>query len=305
MGHDVFISYSRVDLAFVERLDAFLTDVGLSTWFDKKSLLPGQRWEDVIDDEIGNSKTFLTCLSKAGMDKRGYFHVEQHRASDAALRIPPDQLFILPVTLGDCEVPRKLRQYHIVNLAEIGAIEMLVRSLSSAIKRELSAEADTIAKLRDELLGHLGVEGASNQEFVERFMDTEEISFQDSMGLIERIANSNDPTRMGILLKLRAATFLSYAEQAALDKAIANVRAGNRTEGLQTSIREEEMGRITQMEFQEIWRQRSYSNSINISDTSAVRTRMLTKWQKKKSAISWRGEIDSCHSKAGTYPKVK
>ncbi|MGH7963121.1 MAG: toll/interleukin-1 receptor domain-containing protein [Candidatus Binatia bacterium] len=110
MGQDVFISYSRVDLPFVEQLNAFLTDAGVTTWFDRKSLLPGQKWEDVIDDEIHRSRTFLTCLSKAALDKKGDFHVEQHRASDAALRVPPEELFILPVALGDCEIPRKLRQ---------------------------------------------------------------------------------------------------------------------------------------------------------------------------------------------------
>jgi hypothetical protein len=247
MGQDVFISYSRVDLPFVERLNHFLTEAGVTTWFDRTSLLPGQKWEDVIDDEISRSQTFLTCLSKAAMDKKGYFHVEQHRASEAALRVPPEQLFILPVTLGDCDVPRKLRQYHTVNLVEPGAIEMLLRSLSSALERELFLDADMVAKLRDDLLGHLGTEGVSNQEFVERFMKTEEISFQDSMGLIERIANSSDPQRLGVLLKLRAEAFLSYAEQAALDKAIGNVRAGNRTENLQSSIRADEMSRIAQM----------------------------------------------------------
>lgn len=138
MSQDVFISYSRVDLPFVERLNHFLTEAGVTTWFDRKSLLPGQKWEDVIDDEISQSRTFLTCLSKAAMDKKGYFHVEQHRASEAALRVPPEQLFILPVALGDCDVPRKLRQYHAVNLVEPGAIEMLLRSLSSALERELS-----------------------------------------------------------------------------------------------------------------------------------------------------------------------
>jgi hypothetical protein len=49
------------------------------------------------------------------------------------------------------------------------------------------------------------------------------------------------------LLKLRAEAFLSYAEQAALDKAIGNVKAGNRTEGLQSSIKAEEMNRIAHM----------------------------------------------------------
>ncbi len=247
MAQDVFISYSRVDLPFVERFDHFLTESGVATWFDRKSLLPGQRWEDVIEDEISDSTIFLTCLSKAGMDKKGYFHVEQNRASEAALRVPPEQLFILPVVLGDCEVPRKLRQYHIVNLVEPGAIEMLLRSLSSALERQLFADPDAVIKLRGELLSHLGTEGASNQEFAQRFMNTEEISFQDSMGLIERIANSSDPRRLSILLTLRGEAFLSYAEQAALDKAIDNVKAGNRTQNLQSSIKAEELGRIAQM----------------------------------------------------------
>jgi hypothetical protein len=206
MAQDVFISYSRVDLPFVERLNAFLARVGVTTWFDRTSLRPGQKWEDVISDEIPRSRTFLTCLSKAAMDKKGYAHVEQHRASEAALQVPPEELFILPVVLGDCEVPRKLRQYHAVNLAEPGVIEMLLESLSSALDRELVAEPDAVEQLREDLLGHLGTEGASNQEFVERFMKTEEISFQDSMGLVERIANSSDPKRLGILPRLSLRT---------------------------------------------------------------------------------------------------
>ncbi len=156
MGQDVFISYSRVDLPFVERLNHFLTEAGVTTWFDRTSLLPGQKWEDVIDDEIVQSRTFLTCLSKAAMDKKGYFHVEQHRASEAALRVPPEQLFILPVALGDCDVPRNLRQYHTVNLVEPGAIEILLRSLSSALERELLLDADMVTTLRENtlVLGH-------------------------------------------------------------------------------------------------------------------------------------------------------
>lgn len=179
MGQDVFISYSRIDLPFVDRLNVFLTDIGVTTWFDRKSLLPGQKWEDVIDDEIPRSRTFLTCLSKAAMDKKGFFHVEQHLASEAALRVPPEQLFILPVVLGDCEVPRRLRQYHTVNFVDPGAIEMLLQSLSSALEREVVAEPEAVEALRDEWLAHLGAEGASNQEFVNRFIKTEEMSFQD------------------------------------------------------------------------------------------------------------------------------
>lgn len=124
---------------------------------------------------------------------------------------------------------------------------MLLVSLSSALERQVVADPDAAAKLREELLAHLGTEGTSNQDFVERFMQTEEISFQDSMGLIEGIANSSDSNRLGMLLKLRAYDFLSYAEQAALDSAINNVKSGRRTENLQAILKADEMARIVQM----------------------------------------------------------
>lgn len=216
MSLEVFISYSRVDLAFIVAFDDFLGKLGIATWFDKKSLRPGKKWEDVIQDEIRNSQVFLTCMSKAGMDKRGYFHVEQNLAAQAALRIPPEQLFIMPVVLGECDVPRQLRPYHVVNLVEPGAIEMLLLSLAEALDRPIKSHPGQVTTLRELLLEHLGAEGASNKEFEDRFMRTEDISFQDSAGLVERIANSSDASRLALLLKLRGLSFISFAERVTL-----------------------------------------------------------------------------------------
>jgi TIR domain len=247
MTYDVFLSYSRADEAFVGRLNEFLNDAGLKTWFDKSNLHPGQRWEEVIEDEIPRSRTFLTCLSKAGLDRRGHFMVEQHLATQAALRIPPGELFIIPVLLGDCEIPRSFRQYHIVNLIEPGAIETLLLSFSDALGHEVVAATEAVEALRQALIAHLGVEAASNEEYAERFLQTEELSFQDSVGLIERIANSWDPNRLALLLRLRGTPFLSYAEQGALDHVIENVKHGRPTQGLQEEISTAEKARISTM----------------------------------------------------------
>jgi hypothetical protein len=157
MSHDLFISYSRGDGGFVERLNALLTNAGVSTWFDRSSLHPGQRWEDVIADEIPGARVFLACLSATALDERGYFHVEQQLAAQAALRVPSDQLFIIPVMLGECSLPRELRQYHTVNLAEPGAIESLLASLSDALDRDVAASPESIAELRNDLQTHLGI----------------------------------------------------------------------------------------------------------------------------------------------------
>jgi TIR domain-containing protein len=247
MPQDVFLSYSRHDLGFVEELDTFLKSLDVSTWFDKRSLIPGKRWEDVIEDEIPRSTIFMTCLSKAGLGKHGYFHAEQALAEKAALRIPRDELYIIPVLLGDCEIPRTFKQYSATNLAEPGSIETLLLALSSALERAIVADSKAVLRLREQLLSHLGFEGASNQNFVDRFMQTDVLSFQDSMGVVERIANSSDTNRLAILLKLRSLEFLSYAEQAALDLAIDNVKRGHRTEELQATIRAAEWKRLEQM----------------------------------------------------------
>jgi hypothetical protein len=155
--HDMFISYSRGDGAFVERLDALLRDAGVSIWFDRRSLWPGQRWEDVIEDQIPNARVFLACLSAIAQDERGYFQVEQQMAAKAAMRVPSDQLFIIPVLLGECSLPRELRQYHTVNLADPGAIESLLSSLSEALGRNIAVAPDAIGDLRNALRKHLGI----------------------------------------------------------------------------------------------------------------------------------------------------
>ena len=157
MSRDVFISYSRGDGAFIERLNDFLTGSGVSTWFDRRNLRPGQKWEEIIADEIPTARIFLTCLSATAQDERGYFHVEKQLAAQAAMRVPSEQLFIVPVLLGECSLPRELRQYHTVNLVESGAIESLLSSLTEALGRNVSVAPDAIADLRNALLTHLSI----------------------------------------------------------------------------------------------------------------------------------------------------
>jgi len=246
---DAFISYSHADEAFVVKFDEFLRAVGVSTWFDRRALRPGQKWEIVIEDVIPASAVFISCLSAAGLDRRGYFQVEQQLASKAALRVPSDQLFVLPVLLGECQIPREFRQYHTVNLVDAGAIESLLQSLSDALERPISCEPAAAEHLRDALVAHLGIEAAPNVAYEKLFANTADISFQDSAGLIERIANSRDPRRLEILLRLRGVADISYAEQKALDTAIANVRAGRVTTKLQQAATDDERAAIAKMGF--------------------------------------------------------
>jgi len=246
MSIDVFISYSRVDQAFAVALDAFLSRAGVVAWFDKKSLLPGKKWEDVIEDQIHEASVFLTCLSQAGLDKQGYFHVEQNMAVQAALRMPPEKLYIMPMMLGTCSIPRQFRQYNVSNLAEPGSIELLLLALSEALGRPVAVGDTEVTALRETLNEHIGVEGDSNRDFKARLLD-DEITFESSASLIQRIANSSDSKKLQVLLSLRAHSTMSYAEQRAIDIAITNVKRDALTENLQANAVLEERAKISQM----------------------------------------------------------
>ncbi len=59
----VFISYSRKDISFVEQLAADLKNAGLDVWYDVSSLGGGSRWRVEIEAAIKNSQFVIVVLS--------------------------------------------------------------------------------------------------------------------------------------------------------------------------------------------------------------------------------------------------
>ena len=59
----LFISYSHADLAFVDRLEADLSNQGLSPWVDHHSLEGGSKWRRELQEAIDRSKALLVVLS--------------------------------------------------------------------------------------------------------------------------------------------------------------------------------------------------------------------------------------------------
>lgn len=59
----VFISYSRMDIAFVEQLVSDLKETGLDVWYDLSGLDGGVRWRIEIEKAIRESQYVLVVLS--------------------------------------------------------------------------------------------------------------------------------------------------------------------------------------------------------------------------------------------------
>jgi hypothetical protein len=104
----VFLAYAEEDRPTVRRLYAALQEAGFEPWMDQEKLLPGQNWPRAIERAIDLSRFFVGCFSQRSTVKRGHFQSELRYALDLAAHIPHDQIFVVPVRLNKCELPRKI-----------------------------------------------------------------------------------------------------------------------------------------------------------------------------------------------------
>jgi TIR domain len=106
----VFLAYVEEDRAMAEWLYDALEAEGFSPWIDVRKLLPGQNWPRAIEAAIENSDFFLACFSTHSVTKRGGFQAEIRYALDCARRVPLDDIFIVPLRLDGCRVPRAVER---------------------------------------------------------------------------------------------------------------------------------------------------------------------------------------------------
>lgn len=104
----VFLAYAEEDRPVVRKLYAALLQAGFEPWMDEEKLLPGQNWPRAIERAIDLSRFFVGCFSQRSTVKRGHFQSELRYALDLASRIPNEQIFLVPVRLNECELPRKI-----------------------------------------------------------------------------------------------------------------------------------------------------------------------------------------------------
>jgi hypothetical protein len=114
----VFISYAKEDCEKALKLyNNLQNEQGLNPWIDKKSLLPGQKWNPAIIDAIRRSRFFVALLSSNSVNKKGYVQRELKEALDILDKYPESGVFIIPVRLDNCQISDiKLKEIHNVDL---------------------------------------------------------------------------------------------------------------------------------------------------------------------------------------------
>ncbi|MBN1452449.1 MAG: SUMF1/EgtB/PvdO family nonheme iron enzyme [Anaerolineales bacterium] len=104
----IFISYSRRDLAFVEQLAADLKATGLDVWYDLSGLEGGSRWSRELEKAIRESQYVLVVLSPDSVSSK-WVEEEFLFASELNKKI-------VPLFYRQCSLPFGYRTLHFIDV---------------------------------------------------------------------------------------------------------------------------------------------------------------------------------------------
>ena len=114
----LFLSYAHKDYLEAKKLyDKLILLPEVEVWFDKESLLPGQKWEHEIRKAIPSSQFFLLLLSEHSTQKKGFYQREIRLALTVLEEYPDGDIYLIPIRLDSCEPHfEQLKALHYVDL---------------------------------------------------------------------------------------------------------------------------------------------------------------------------------------------
>ncbi len=101
--YDVFLSHSSADKPAVEKLAHQLEAAGIKVFFDKWHLIPGEPWEEALEEALKESQT---CAAFLGPGELRPWQNEELRVS-LNRRARKQMLRVIPVLLPDSFLPRE------------------------------------------------------------------------------------------------------------------------------------------------------------------------------------------------------
>jgi hypothetical protein len=112
----VFLCHASEDKTVVRDLYSKLAaETWIDPWLDEAKIMAGQDWNLEIEKAVETADAVIVCLSTTSVSKEGYLQKELRQVLDMALEKLHGAIFIIPVKLNDCELPRQLRDRQSLN----------------------------------------------------------------------------------------------------------------------------------------------------------------------------------------------
>lgn len=139
MYRKVFISHASEDTDDAEFIYELLKSNHYEPWLDFKALKVGMQWDYEIEEALRESDFVIILLSKVATNKRGYIQREIKRMDRYSEEKLSDDIYILPILIDDCEVPKNLSKYHYMKTIQTDFNKNLIESLNFQREKYLAS----------------------------------------------------------------------------------------------------------------------------------------------------------------------
>ena len=109
---DAFISYSRSDFQFAEKIARKLQEQGLGIFFDEVSILYGQNIPLAIESAIASSLKIIFIVSSESLSSQW---VSFERKLDWEEIYLKNQNKVIPLLIEDCQLPKDISKMRYIN----------------------------------------------------------------------------------------------------------------------------------------------------------------------------------------------
>lgn len=130
MTKNIFMSYSRRELGFVDDVVSKLEGEGYYVWLDYRVLIPGTPWKVQIDNGLNNSDTVLLVVSKASLAS-DYVELEWRHFLETNKRV-------ILLIFEAVDLPKELEKYEWVDFR--GSYKKGLKELFSQLKQPIQEE---------------------------------------------------------------------------------------------------------------------------------------------------------------------
>jgi purine-nucleoside phosphorylase len=131
----VFLCHSSGDKPAVRQICARLRSEGFLPWLDEEEILPGARWEDAIEDAVRAADVVIVCLSPGSTTKEGFLQREIRNVMSVAEEKLDESIFVIPLKLSECEVPRRFKQWQWLNYFSDDGHSRLLMALNARARQ--------------------------------------------------------------------------------------------------------------------------------------------------------------------------
>ncbi len=130
----IFLCHAPEDKPTVHELYRQLSaEDWLDVWLDVEKILPGQDWDLETQKAVEQSNIVIACISNQSVNKEGYIQKELRNILSIAEEKPEGTIFVIPLKLEDCEIPRLMQNWQWVDYYPIPkrnhAYSLLMKSL--------------------------------------------------------------------------------------------------------------------------------------------------------------------------------